>query len=234
MSIYLKALKAGREATHVPGFHWAEPAHWLEVEGDLEPCRNGLHVCTVGQILRWLAEELWLVEVDDAAGLVDAGDKMAARRARLVGRVDGWDERSARLFAADCAERVLPLFERERPGDKRPRKAIEAARAFARGEIDAAAGAAARAAAGTAARATARDAAGAARAAAWAAAGAAAWAAAGAAAEAAAWAAAGAAARDAGGATARDAAGAAAWHAEQKWQADHLATMLQLPPEVQR
>lgn len=37
--------------------------------------------------------------------------------------------------AADCAEAVLPLFERECPGDDRPRRAIEAARAWARGEI---------------------------------------------------------------------------------------------------
>jgi len=29
-------------------------------------------------------------------------------------------------WAADCAERVLPLFEKERPGDDRPRKAVKA------------------------------------------------------------------------------------------------------------
>jgi len=34
---------------------------------------------------------------------------------------------------------VLPIFERERSNDARPRKAIEAARAYARGEIHAAA-----------------------------------------------------------------------------------------------
>jgi len=33
-----------------------------------------------------------------------------------------------RLFAADCAERVLHIFENEYPNDKRPRKAIEVAR----------------------------------------------------------------------------------------------------------
>src|SRR3954469_14111478 len=39
------------------------------------------------------------------------------------------------LWAADCAEHVLPLFELERPDDARPRRAIEAARAWARGEM---------------------------------------------------------------------------------------------------
>lgn len=41
-------------------------------------------------------------------------------------------------WAADCAERVLPLFEAEAPGDGRPRDAIARARAFAAGELDAA------------------------------------------------------------------------------------------------
>lgn len=39
------------------------------------------------------------------------------------------------LWAADCAEHVLPYFEKEYPKDDRPRKAIEAARAWVRGEI---------------------------------------------------------------------------------------------------
>ena len=39
------------------------------------------------------------------------------------------------LWAADCAEHVLPYFEKECPNDKRPRKAIMAARAWAREEI---------------------------------------------------------------------------------------------------
>ena len=39
-----------------------------------------------------------------------------------------WSKRHAVLFAADCAERVLHLFEEDYPDDPRPRKAIEAAR----------------------------------------------------------------------------------------------------------
>jgi hypothetical protein len=35
------------------------------------------------------------------------------------------------LWAADCAERALPVFEARAPGDSRPREAIAAARAFA-------------------------------------------------------------------------------------------------------
>jgi hypothetical protein len=37
------------------------------------------------------------------------------------------------LWAADCAERVLPLFETKAPDDTRPREAIEPIRLYARG-----------------------------------------------------------------------------------------------------
>jgi len=45
------------------------------------------------------------------------------------------DHRAQAAWAADCAERVLPYFEAAFPDDDRPRKAIEAARAWACGEI---------------------------------------------------------------------------------------------------
>ncbi len=44
------------------------------------------------------------------------------------------DERSQRLFACDCAERVLYLFETARSDDKRPRNAIETARRYVNGQ----------------------------------------------------------------------------------------------------
>jgi hypothetical protein len=46
------------------------------------------------------------------------------------------DRRIVAAWAADCAERVLALFEAEAPGDSRPRDAIARLRAFARGELD--------------------------------------------------------------------------------------------------
>jgi len=39
------------------------------------------------------------------------------------------------LWAATCAEHVLPFFEEVQPEDKRPRQAIAAARAWVRGEL---------------------------------------------------------------------------------------------------
>ena len=45
------------------------------------------------------------------------------------------DRRIVAVWAADCAERVLGLFESEAPGDSRPRDALARLRAFARGEL---------------------------------------------------------------------------------------------------
>ena len=42
------------------------------------------------------------------------------------------DQRFLATWAADCAERVLPLFENSYPKDDRPRKAIEVCRAWVR------------------------------------------------------------------------------------------------------
>jgi hypothetical protein len=68
-------------------------------------------------------------------------------------RLDSLDQRSLALWAARCAEHVLPCFEQERPADDRPRQAIEAARAWVRGEMRCGAARAAAVAAHAAARA---------------------------------------------------------------------------------
>jgi hypothetical protein len=79
-------------------------------------------------------------------------------------RLEERDHRSLVLWAAECAERVLPYFEEKHPEDKRPRDALEAGRGLVRGEVSMsqvrsaalAAHAAARDADGGAARAAAR------------------------------------------------------------------------------
>lgn len=48
------------------------------------------------------------------------------------------ERRVVAVWAADCADRVLPLFEADAPEDDRPRDAIARTRAFARGELGAA------------------------------------------------------------------------------------------------
>jgi hypothetical protein len=193
-----KVLGADQGSFHGGTGRWVK-RRWRTVDGPLSPCRNGIHYCRRDQLVTWLGPAIWLFEDGSPEETVDAGDKMVTRRGRIVERVESWNDTTARLFAADCAEAVLPIFESDRPGDDRPRRAIEVARMFARGEC----GAAARDAAWAAAWAAARDAA-------WAAA----WDAA--------WAAAGAAARDAARAAARAAAWAAAGAAQTELLFDYL------------
>ena len=54
---------------------------------------------------------------------------------RRGGTLTDLDHHLLALWAATCAEHVLPLFESAQPSDSRPRHAIEQARAWARGEI---------------------------------------------------------------------------------------------------
>ena len=185
----------------IQGWQWplpnGKPTNWLApVEGELESCWNGYHLCREVDLLDWASDHLYLAEA--RGDRINSDNKICVREARLIERVGTIDDVTFRLFAADCAEYALHLFEREYPDDKRPREAIEAARRFALGEIDDAARDAAWDAAWAAARAAARDAArAAARAAAWDAARDAAWDA----------------ARAAARAAARDAAWDAAWDA---------------------
>ena len=54
---------------------------------------------------------------------------------RRGGALEDAHHRLLALWAAECAEHVLPLFEAEQPADARPREAIEQVRAWVRGEI---------------------------------------------------------------------------------------------------
>jgi hypothetical protein len=54
---------------------------------------------------------------------------------RRGGTLDDADHRLLALWAADCAEHVLPLFEAVRPADPRPRIALDQARAWTRSEV---------------------------------------------------------------------------------------------------
>ena len=229
MNLYKVTDDRGR-SMHGGSGQWRKN-RWRSVSDELKPCVSGLHLCREQDLVHWLGPVIWDAEVHPDAVVIEAADKVVASRARVIRRLDTWNDRTSRLFAADCAERVVHLC----GNDPRPREAIEAARRYANGEATddelvaawvaawAAARAPARAAARAPARAAAREAArAAARAAAWAAAREAAWEAAREAAREAAWEAARAAAWEAARAPAR----AAARAAEHRWQTARLMEYL--------
>lgn len=143
MKLY-KFLRAGGEPTLGTG-RWSTPVNtqdgwtpgeWREVEGKLVACENALHGCREEDLLGWISDELYLMEYAEPPE-VHENNKVYGRKARLLSRVETWDERTARLFACDCTERVLPIFERRFPDDPRPRQAIATARRYADGEATA-------------------------------------------------------------------------------------------------
>mgnify|MGYP001561470259 CR=1 FL=1 len=73
------------------------------------------------------------------------GSKTAYAQARLLYQIETWNERTSRLFAADCAERVAHLYKLKT--EWQPAQIIEVVRRYANGEATkeelAAAGAAA-------------------------------------------------------------------------------------------
>jgi len=145
-----KCLSKGHVGPHSL-FRWPRCGVWVKAEGHLSVCHNGIHLCREQDLVYWLNDEIYEAEYRGAER-IDSDDKIVVREARLTKRLKTWNKRIARLFACDCAERVLPIFEKEYPDDKRPREAIEVSRRYANGKATekelAAAWAAARVAAG--------------------------------------------------------------------------------------
>ena len=145
--------RIGRGKWYLP--QRGRPGKWMpQIKGALIICQSGYHLCRRADLLNWLGPVIY--QAEPGGEIIKATDKIVARQARLLRRLDNWTERTARLFACDCAERVLPFFERGYPTDTRPREAIETARRFAAGQAAQRELAAAGDAAGDAARAAER------------------------------------------------------------------------------
>jgi hypothetical protein len=96
------------------GFAWPV-GEWVEAEGEIALCRNGIHACRVEELPRWLNDELWLVEVDDVEEERDG--LLLARRARLLVRIEAWNEETSRELARSCAA-VIRELAAEHPQDE--------------------------------------------------------------------------------------------------------------------
>ena len=140
MAYFYKWLGKDATAANGGGGVWHKPwgnrpGKWMPRIDNIIPCERGYHVCRRKDLSRWIGEELWLVEVRGEA--VEAENKVVASEARLLRRIDAWDEQTQRIFACLCAYSVLDLFERDYPGDARPRAAVDVAWRFTFGEATA-------------------------------------------------------------------------------------------------
>ena len=85
----------------------------------LNPCYRREHVTNLFGGKKWMSPTT-VLKLDT----VSHTDKMW-----LLCRSSFMSDKNWRLFACECAERVLPIFEKEYPDDNRPRKSIETSRA---------------------------------------------------------------------------------------------------------
>jgi hypothetical protein len=83
------------------------PGAWVEAKRPLAVCSTGVHLCRPGDLAHWLHDELWVAELDGER--IAGVDCVVAERARLLRRVEAWQEGGAERFAAACAEHAAEL-----------------------------------------------------------------------------------------------------------------------------
>jgi hypothetical protein len=106
--IAYKFLRAGGMSPFT-GFAWpvpeGEPGPWIEAP--VEPCRRGIHACRRDDLPLWLGRELYEIELDGE--IVEEPAKLVASRARLVRRIEDWDDRLRDEYTRTCADRAHDL-----------------------------------------------------------------------------------------------------------------------------
>ncbi len=93
------------------GFSWPQPSggspgSWVEASS-ATLCRAGIHACRPAQLPFWVAEELWVIELDGE--VAESPSKLVAGRGRLVEPVEAWSAGGDAAFGRDCALRARDL-----------------------------------------------------------------------------------------------------------------------------
>jgi len=104
--ILLKFLGRDRVALYT-GYEWPLD-EWVGADGPLGLCVNGTHACRTAGLPGWIDDELWLIELGGDQETHD--DVVVAQRARLVRRVDAWDEQAMGEFTESAIWRLRDLI----------------------------------------------------------------------------------------------------------------------------
>lgn len=80
-----KFLRHDQRGVHT-GWRWPV-GEWVE-SAEVDPCRSGIHACEVDDVAWWLADELWVIELEGT--VARARHKVVARRGRLVHVLDAY------------------------------------------------------------------------------------------------------------------------------------------------
>jgi len=91
------------------GFRWplpdGGPGDWVDAR--IEPCRSGVHACRRSDLPFWVGRVLYEIEL--AGEIVEQPAKVVASRARLLRRVEAWDEELRNAYTRMCADRAHEL-----------------------------------------------------------------------------------------------------------------------------
>ncbi len=91
------------------GFAWplpnASPGTW--VTSEVELCRSGVHACRPDDLSYWIAPALYEIEL--GGEIVEAGMKVIAPRARLVRRIEAWNDAMREEYSQMCIARAGEL-----------------------------------------------------------------------------------------------------------------------------
>ena len=100
---------------------------WQKCEGKSSLCETGLHASQKPlDSLNYIFGTRWF-ECEARGKILKDRDKFCASEMRLLQEIP---KKVLIQFAIDCAKKTLPIFEREYPNDKRPRKVIKAAELY--------------------------------------------------------------------------------------------------------
>ena len=105
-----KVLRDGR--SEFTGWRWSlpegdRPGEWVHADGPIGLCVNGIHAAHPEQLPHWLGTEIWEIELGGEVVREEAA--LVASRARLLGKLDAWDEPMRRRFAEMCLRRAREI-----------------------------------------------------------------------------------------------------------------------------
>lgn len=78
------------------------PGEW--VEGEVDPCRSGVHACRLVDLPFWIAPALYEMELD--GDVLVHSLKVVAPRGRLVRRIDAWNDQTREAYSQMCIARA--------------------------------------------------------------------------------------------------------------------------------
>jgi hypothetical protein len=105
-----KVLRDGR--SEFTGWQWPlpsreQPGAWVRASGAIALCVNGIHASTAEQLPHWLGTDIWEIELGGTVVREEAA--LVASKARLLRRVEAWDEPMRRHFAEMCLDRAREI-----------------------------------------------------------------------------------------------------------------------------